>query len=1194
MTPPSASPSRALSRRAAAFAPSASGHSVTADPFDDGLPVGWDASADSSGVLQQVFDLARLVHRGTACDLPGVSIQYDTFVPAMWRAVRSGHVASWAADFVQDGLDGGFRAGLSREHLRGQRVFRNYESATGEFRGRVTDATEARVAAGRTLDLGAWVPGVTRELLHSVFGDFFIFPMGAVAKRGQRNKARPTDDHTRTGLNAATDMSLLSHSLDTYREIARLFLPGHAMAVTDVESAFQLLPWAPELWPFFFHRFYPSGGDGLSLYAHVTGDFGTRGMPGVFKIFFVDVVVNMARAAMVLKGPLPCYVDDVGRVAAVARASDHQMLAFQNWVEAVCGVSFQRLKDRAGSQVQLMLGFWWNSFDRTRTLEDSKLAEYLAMLLDFSTRRSLSLRERQQVAGRMQRATMTMPPGAACLMANMYALMAGLKMGWQQRRTTGAERADYRFFHDVLASNAGQGFFCHQHFKEGPGVQSDASRQRRYSGGGWVSATGDYDWYTYGAAAAKRPIDFLEGDTVVQAVERMGHAWRGMRIAFGVDNQAFQKSAVKGWARAERLSLLLKRLFVLQIHFGCILQFYWISSADNYLADHLSRQDGLAAFIAVVRGSGFLLPGVSLRPQPDAGRVRTLDMSAPLRSTAMVAFFAQARPAASFDWLSRVMPCVVRLQATVRGWLTRRVIAAAPWMLGVAWMAVPAPRAARARVRAARAVSWRRSVLLFMTLLRGGAAGARDGASAQLLSVPYPRASMYTGLPVELLDRLDEVIDNRLAPSSMRTLNAAMALWRPLVAHHGWPVVIVTDDPARAGKLAAFVLHMLDQCDLVGDTISSYVWGVRWYMKLQRQTDPLFGVMNWHDFMTGVRVLSHVTHEPRRAVPIALLRQVAGVVDLDSFVEVQHFFFDLVLFYTFSRSECPCPKHFTGEESWDDNQHWMVRDLVFRCITGIWVLAVRFKAIKQDPRIERPAARGDGSDRGASRRGGSDWSYIGDVPGDTLSPFLWYRRLMGFYDGPREETAPFFMASDRTRPYTYTAAHGDLKRLIRRVQVDDDFGLHGLRVEGYNRAKSAVGEDLAVAHGGWKPGSNSRYDRFNLRSVFKIAKGMARAHDGSDSDDSSDDGAVQPRPIRRTAGAVRGTVVVAPAARPVADSDGEGEGVPAHVVAARRIEADPSVVDQLMDAVVASPPARAVTRLLSRATAPLAAVAQEE
>jgi hypothetical protein len=46
-------------------------------------------------------------------------------------------------------------------------------------------------------------------------------------------------------------------------------------------------------------------------YCHLTGDFGTRGMPGVFKIFFVDVVLNMARAAHVLTIPMSVYVDDL-------------------------------------------------------------------------------------------------------------------------------------------------------------------------------------------------------------------------------------------------------------------------------------------------------------------------------------------------------------------------------------------------------------------------------------------------------------------------------------------------------------------------------------------------------------------------------------------------------------------------------------------------------------------------------------------------------------------------------------------------------------------------------------------------------------------------------------------------------------------------------------------------------------------
>ena len=68
----------------------------------------------------------------------------------------------------------------------------------------------------------------------------------------------------------------------------------------------------------------------------------------------------------------------------------------------------------------------------TRTLEERKLHMYMDMFLECSERRSLTLPERQQVAGRLQRAVLTMPPGAACLLANLFFLMAGLSVAWHK------------------------------------------------------------------------------------------------------------------------------------------------------------------------------------------------------------------------------------------------------------------------------------------------------------------------------------------------------------------------------------------------------------------------------------------------------------------------------------------------------------------------------------------------------------------------------------------------------------------------------------------------------------------------------------------------------------------------------------------------------------------------------------------
>jgi hypothetical protein len=97
------------------------------------------------------------------------------------------------------------------------------------------------------------------------------------------------------------------------------------------------------------------------------------------------------------------------------------------------------------------------------------------------------------------------------------------------------------------------------------------------------------------------------------------------------------------------------------------------------------------------------------------------------------------------------------------------------------------------------------------------------------------------------------------------------------------------------------------------------------------------------------------------------------------------------------------------------------------------------------------------------------------------------------------------MAMDRVRPYTYTAAMRDFKNLLRRVSPDDtDYGLHGLRVEGWNLA-AAVDPELAEAHGGWKPGNASRYTRFNLASVFNLSRTMINLQAVPPPDTGADD-----------------------------------------------------------------------------------------
>ena len=149
--------------------------------------------------------LRSLVETEGACALPGCTIKYESFTQVMWRAVQRGFVRHNDAIFLADGLRYGFKLGVDTTKMHGHRQFNNYKSAV-EAAESVSKAVQERVDAHKTVDLG---PSTSRlELaVRSLFTASCIFPMGAVGKSVEEyvNEKRPTDDHTRTGLNAATE-----------------------------------------------------------------------------------------------------------------------------------------------------------------------------------------------------------------------------------------------------------------------------------------------------------------------------------------------------------------------------------------------------------------------------------------------------------------------------------------------------------------------------------------------------------------------------------------------------------------------------------------------------------------------------------------------------------------------------------------------------------------------------------------------------------------------------------------------------------------------------------------------------------------------------------------------------------------------------------------------------------------------------
>ena len=344
------------------------------------------------------------------------------------------------------------------------------------------------------------------------------------------------------------------------------------------------------------------------------------------------------------------------------------------------------------------------------------------------------------------------------------------------------------------------------------------------------------------------------------------------------------------------------------------------------------------------------------------------------------------------------------------------------------------------------------------------------------------------------MDRIEEIMDHRLQPSSRRTVRTASDRWARYCDQQGWDERILTTGMSiRGGRLTSWVRSMVDDDKIVYKSISAYVWGLRVWHVFQHQADPVLGVNFWREFMQGVSVLTSVPGEPRKQVPLSVVDAMLDALDPDDYEQANFGLLVVVMLESFSRTECPCPKTWVGEDKFCPKYHWQVKDFKLRRgPNDQWVLWVRFKAIKQDGRLERPHAQDcqwvpfEHEDDSFGR----DWVPLGDVPDSRYSVALWYKAVTRACGRVREQDEPMFLSKDKVRPYTYSCFLTDFRKWLKVVKADVTLGPHGLRILGYNLSKAANGEDLTVAHGGWLSSAHTRYERFGYSTALGITASM--------------------------------------------------------------------------------------------------------
>ena len=575
-------------------------------------------------------------------------------------------------------------------------------------------------------------------------------------------------------------------------------------------------------------------------------------------------------------------------------------------------------------------------------------------------------------------------------------------------------------------------------FGRAPEVRSDASKSKKLTAGGYVSRCGMYNWWRYGRNAARHAIDYLEGDSALQCWREMGASWYKKVVPHAIDNMAFERSVEKGRSKVERLNCLLREAFAIQVAGTFVVEVYWISTHDNVEPDLLSR-DQEEEFLRRAYETGFWAPGTVPIRHGSAGQTRVL----PERRGELTEQF----------FVSNLEVDAESRHST----------------------SVHLKNAAQPVAQADFPVAHRTSTLVFLSTLALVSAPAGDVIRA---SVPYSRAHLTSGLPAEFLDLFEQVMANRYTSSSWGTINSAVNRWRRFADLHDLPVILPTDHASRGGWMVAWVLSMVQDSNLVFKSIQDYVWGMRVWQTLQHQADPVMGLMNWESFMAAVQVIAHVPAEPRKAMPMWVLERIIDETDWEDLASASLTFLLILLMATFSRSECPLPKSKSGRDSFDKTKHWRMCDMDLRPYANVTCLWIRFQRIKQDQRMERPEAAGN-----------EDWAILGPIPGSKFCPVqaaIKFNKLRG----PQAPETPLFCdPQDVTSSWTYDAA------LRRYHERQDDFGIpreeqsafHGGRIAGFNNTKNGLGEEIAVAHGGWRSRAHKRYDRFRASLVARIS-----------------------------------------------------------------------------------------------------------
>ena len=500
--------------------------------------------------------------------------QGDPSLPVMLAAAEFGVNAMYT---------GPIRDRTARHHPSlDPRVLREY-AAEGLAMGAVKGPFASRAELGSFLQAA----GVPHRHMH-------FNPRGVVPKPGKLG--RLIDDKSFGGelsINHWVDVSATEtvrydrvQAVTSLLREARRRWPGEPLKVLklDISAAFRHLLLRVHDW--WLGCFELEG----EFFVDVACPFGM-----VSSVFWFGVFSSaFRRAARRLGVLMAVYVDDFFMVAPERLACAHRDTISCMVRDVGFSLSAAKLaKDGAPADAVEFIGIVVDVVSWEFRVSSSRLEDTLALVRAFRRRRSASLRDFQRLAGKLLWVSQVVPR-SRLYVTRILAAFAGLRLGHHRARVTASVRADLDWWLAFLPHFNGVQAIPSDVVYEDPGLFTDAAD----SGFGGVDL--EVGCHFLGQWAASETTDALDINvrelwTVYMLVAAGCRRYARRNLVVHVDNQA-ACAWINTWrCGSEAGAVVLRALSLLLARHSIRLRAAYIASADNVLADALSRGD-LTAF----------------------------------------------------------------------------------------------------------------------------------------------------------------------------------------------------------------------------------------------------------------------------------------------------------------------------------------------------------------------------------------------------------------------------------------------------------------------------------------------------------------------------------------------------------------------------------------------------------------------